>query len=48
MFVHWDDIRYSVEKDTDFKLNYCHTFLRKSKEKFAATGLQFISYQKCY
>ena len=33
------DFTYSVEKNIDFKLNYCHIFLRKGKEKFTATGL---------
>ena len=34
------DIEYSMEKkNTDFKLNYCHVFLHKSKEKFMASGL---------
>ena len=36
------DIKYSMEKNTDFKLNYCHVFLHKSKEKFTATGEQVI------
>ena len=27
-----------MEKNTDFKLNYCHVFLGKSTEKFTATG----------
>ena len=33
------DVRYLVGKNADFKLNYCHDFLRKSKEKFATNGL---------
>ena len=27
-----------MERNTDFKLNYCHVFLGKSTEKFTATG----------
>ena len=27
-----------MEKNTDFKLNYCHVFLGKSTLKFTATG----------
>ena len=39
-------IKYSMEKNADFKLNYCQVFLHKSKEKLMATGLTLINDKK--